>query len=68
MLNRRRMIILAVVLIVSSLVLYTFHYLVFYDVHHIFIYAIGDIAFLPIEVLLVTLVIDRLLEASEKRA
>jgi len=68
MLNRRRMIILAAALIVSSLVLYTFHYLVFSDMQHILIYGLGELAFLPIEVLLVTLVIDRLLEASEKRA
>ena len=68
MLNRRRMIILAAALIVSSLVLYTFHYLVFSDTHYILIYGLGELAFLPIEVLLVTLVIDRLLEASEKRA
>jgi hypothetical protein len=62
------MIILAVALIVSSLVLYTFHFLMFSDMHHILIYGLGELAFLPIEVLLVTLVIDRLLEASEKRA
>lgn len=50
-----------------SIILYIFHYFIFYDVHHIFIYMIGDIAFLPIEVLLVTLIIHRLLVMREKR-
>lgn len=68
MLNRQRMIIFAAALIVSSLVLYTFHYFIFSDMRHILLYGLGELAFLPIEVLLVTLVIDRLLEASEKRA
>jgi hypothetical protein len=36
-------------------------------VHHIGIFLLGDIAFLPIEVLLVTIVIHRLLEAQDKR-
>jgi hypothetical protein len=56
------------VLILSSAVLYVFHWLIFRDYHHIFIYMVGDIAFLPIEVLLVTLVIHRLLSQREKRA
>jgi len=40
----------------------------FRDSHHIILYLIGDIAFLPIQVLLVTLIIDRLLSAREKQA
>lgn len=56
------------VLILSSAVLYFIHWLIFRDYHHIFIYMVGDIAFLPIEVLLVTLVIHRLLSQREKRA
>jgi hypothetical protein len=56
------------VLILSSAVLYVFHWLIFRDYHHIFIYMVGDIAFLPVEVLLVTLVIHRLLSQREKRA
>jgi len=57
---------LAAVLIVLSAVLYFFHYVLFRDAHHIFIYLVGDIAFLPVEVLLVTLIIDRLLKRREK--
>lgn len=68
MLSRKRIIVFGVVLIVASLALHGIHYLIFHDVHHILIYGLGDLAFLPLEVLLVTLVIDRLLAASEKRA
>lgn len=59
--------ILGISLIVLSFLLYLFHFLVFRDAHHIFIYLIGDIAFLPIEVLFVTLIIHRLLSEREKR-
>ena len=68
MLNRQKIIILAASLIAASLILYAVHYLMFQDLRHILIYGLDELAFLPIEVLLVTLVIDRLLEASEKRA
>ncbi len=67
MLERKRMFILAISLIAASLVIYGVHYLMFHDIQHIVIYGLGELAFLPIEVLLVTLIIDRLLEASEKR-
>ena len=55
-------------LIGLSGVFYFTHYLVFGDPHHIFIFLLGDIAFVPIEVLLVTLIIHRLLNEREKRA
>jgi hypothetical protein len=59
---------LGLFLIISSAFLYFLHYVIFRDVHHIFIYMVGDIAFVPIEVLLVTLIIHRLLSEREKRA
>jgi len=43
------------------------HYIIFRDPHHIFIYLIGDIAFVFINVLLVTLVIDNVLNVREKK-
>ena len=46
-------------LVALSLVLFTAHYLIFQDEHHLFIFFLGDIAFIPIEVLIVTLIIDR---------
>lgn len=55
-------------LIAASALLYSLHYLLFHDLHHIFIYMVGDIAFVPIEVLLVTLILHRLLEQREKQA
>jgi hypothetical protein len=58
---------LAILLILCSAVLYLIHYIIFRDLHHIFIYLLGDIAFVPIEVLLVTLVIHQMLAAREKR-
>jgi hypothetical protein len=63
----RWQVILGVVLVVLSALLYTFHYAVFHDGHHIFIYLVGDVAFVPVEVLLVTLIIHRLLSQREKR-
>ncbi|ODS37984.1 MAG: hypothetical protein A7315_12955 [Candidatus Altiarchaeales archaeon WOR_SM1_79] len=58
---------LGVILIVLSAVVYFIHYLIFRDPHHIFIYMIGDIAFVFIEVLLVTLIIHQVLSEREKR-
>lgn len=55
-------------LLTASAVGYVVHYLIFRDVHHIFIYMIGDIAFLFISVLVVTLFIERVLAQREKRA
>jgi len=59
---------LGVGLVLLSAALYFAHWLVFRDAHHIFIYMVGDIAFLPLEVLLVTMVIHALLEAHDKRS
>lgn len=58
---------LGVGLILLSVILYGIHYLIFQDSHHIFIYMVGDIAFVPIEVLMVTLIIHKVLDEREKR-
>lgn len=60
-------ILLGLILVLLSAILYFIHYLIFKDAHHIFIYLIGDIAFLPVEVLFVTLIIDRVLSVREKK-
>lgn len=65
--NWRWQVTLAVALVVLSAVLYVIHFELFHDSHHIFIYMLGDVAFVPIEVLLVTLIIHRLLSAREKK-
>jgi hypothetical protein len=65
---QRWQIALGISLVVLSALLYLLHYMVFHDAHHIFIYMVGDIAFVPIEVLLVTLIVHSLLSQREKRA
>jgi hypothetical protein len=61
-------IILAVIFILLSGILYFIHYLIFRDAHHIFLYLVGDLAFLPLEVLLVTVIIERVLTSREQNA
>ena len=55
-------------LILLSVFFYVLHYIFFRDLHHILIYLVGDIAFVFIEVLLVTLIIHQVLSEREKRA
>lgn len=66
--NRRQLALFTVSLLAASAGLYLIHYLLFRDATHILLYGLGELAFLPIEVLIVSLVIDRLLAASERRA
>jgi len=61
-------VILGLSLILLSIFFYLIHYAIFRDPHHIFIYLIGDVAFVFTEVLLVTLIIHQLLNVREKRA
>ncbi|MBN1412517.1 MAG: hypothetical protein JW969_16840 [Spirochaetales bacterium] len=63
----RSKIVIALVLMVISAGLYFIHFLIFHDEHHILIYFIGDVAFLPIEVLLVSLVIENIISRREKK-
>ena len=60
-------IILGVSLVALSAIFYIIHYVIFRDAHHIFIYLVGDIAFVFIEVLLVTMIIHEVLAMREKR-
>jgi hypothetical protein len=59
---------LGAVLLLLSVLFYILHYLLFRDLHHIFLYLIGDIAFVFVQVLLVTLIIDRVLQERERQA
>jgi hypothetical protein len=61
-------ILLAFLLIILSAFFYCIHYWIFRDIHHIFLYLIGDIAFLFVDVLIVMLVLHRLLEYREKQS
>jgi len=56
------------VLLACSVLTYFVHYLFFHDVHHILIYLVGDIAFVPLEVLLVVIVIERVMSRHEKQS
>jgi hypothetical protein len=55
-------------LVLLSLAMYTAHYLIFHDEHHLFIFFTGDLAFIPIEILIVTLIIDQMLESRERKS
>ncbi|HUT86825.1 MAG TPA: hypothetical protein VMX15_01925 [Candidatus Heimdallarchaeota archaeon] len=54
-------------LVAVSLVLYLLHYLIFGNPQHIFLWSLTSLAFLPISVLFVTLLINRLMRDREKR-
>lgn len=53
-------------LIALSAFLHYVHYVLFHDLHHTLIYLVADIAFIPLEVFFVTMVLDRFLENREK--
>ena len=59
---------LASVLVLLSVIFYYLHYVIFKDAHHLFIYLLGDIAFLFLDVLIVMLVLHRLLVHREKQS
>jgi hypothetical protein len=64
----RFFLVLGTCFLAASALLYYIHYLIFHDSNHIFIYLLGDVAYLPIEVLLVVVVLERLLARREKQA
>jgi hypothetical protein len=59
---------IALVLVGLSAFFYGVDYLIFRDARHIFLYFIGDIAFLFLDVLIVMLVVHGLLEYREKQS
>jgi hypothetical protein len=61
-------VLLGLLLVLLSVFFYALHYALFRDAHHIFIYLVGDVAFVFLEVLLVTLILHQLLAEREKRA
>jgi len=60
-------ILLGISLVILSAIVYFIHYYIFRDPNHIFLYLIGDITFVFIEVLLVTLVLHKLLNLQKKK-
>jgi hypothetical protein len=57
-----------IAMLILSVAFYYLHYLIFHDAHHIFIYLVGDIAFVFVEVLLVTIIIHQVLHEWEKQS
>jgi len=58
---------LGIGLLLTSVVLFAIHLAIFQDFHHIAIYTLHDIAFLPVEVLIVTMIIHSLLERRARQ-
>lgn len=58
--------VLAGVFLLISIVTYVIHYFIFLDVRNIFFYMVMDIGFLPLQVLILTLFINRVLNEREK--
>jgi hypothetical protein len=61
-------VVLAIILISASVSIYFVHFLIFRDLHHIFLYLVGDLAFMFLDVLVVVVVIERILTGREKQA
>lgn len=59
---------LGIALVVFSVAIYFLHFFIFRDITHIFKFGLHELAFIPIEVLLVTLIIHQLLSRREKKA
>ncbi|MGI5818972.1 MAG: hypothetical protein ACOX9R_12840 [Armatimonadota bacterium] len=64
--TRKELITVAIALVIAALALHGIHYLIFRDLHHVAIYGFGDIAFLPVEILVISLVVDRILKERER--
>jgi hypothetical protein len=58
---------LGIFLVILSIVLYACHFLIFNDAHGVFFYIGIDLAFLPIEILFVVLVIENAISSREKQ-
>jgi len=54
-------------LVTLTLILMTIHLIVFQDSHYLFTYLLADLAFIPVEVLCVTLIIDSMLTSRERQ-
>ena len=63
----KELLLIASVLILASAGIMWAHVLIFHDEMHMWFYLVHDLGFLPLEVLLVGIVIERLLSARERR-
>ncbi|MGB7788391.1 hypothetical protein [Methanoregula sp.] len=65
--DMRWKLIVGVALVTLTLLLMTIHLIVFQDSHYLFTYLLADLAFIPVEVLCVTLIIDSMLTSRERQ-
>ena len=65
--TRKQSIILAVVLTISSAAIYTLQNMIFHQPQNTFFYLLQDLAFLPVQVAIVTFVINRFLNIVEQQ-
>ena len=66
--GRRWLVFLGIGLVLLSAILLGVNFLIFRDARNIFFYLVLDLAFIPLEVLIVGLIIERLITVREKRA
>jgi len=59
---------LAIGCVLLSVLLYGIDYLIFRDAHTLFLYLMSSLAFLPLEILIVVLIIERIIDQSERKA
>jgi branched-subunit amino acid transport protein len=58
---------LSIFLLGASFLLYLINFIIFKDFHHIAVFMTEDLAFIPIEVLVTVLIIDRILESRDNK-
>ena len=58
----------AAFLVCMSIAVYTLHYIIFRNAHDLFFYLVFDIAFVFVQVLMVSLIIERVISLHEKQA
>ena len=63
--TRRDTIFLSLILVMAAILLQVVHVLIFHDAHQTLSYLLSEIAFVPLEVLFFTIIVDRLLVARE---
>lgn len=68
MANIRWYLILGITLLVMSVIVYFAQYLAFHNLKDTFFYMLQDLAFVPVQVLLVMLLLDKLLQKKEKES
>lgn len=64
--KHRDIIVLGLILVGLSIVLHGVHYVLFKDMHHIMIFLIADLAFIPLDVFFVSLVLEKVIDGKEK--